>query len=343
MPRKRPTLEEIASVAGVSRSTVSRVINDAPNVRKAVRQRVKRVVREMGYYPNAAARSLAGQRSQTLAVVIPETINTVFLDPFFPNVLRGIAEVTSAHHYHMLLSMVERPSEKDFYRRALRSQMLDGVVIVSALMDDPLIPYLLRDHIPFVLIGRHDDPRVSYVDVDNLGGAYMATTHLLQGGRRRVATITGPLDMVPGLDRRAGYRTALLKAGYPVDDALIVKGDFTEAGGRAAMAQLLPLAPDAVFVASDLMALGALSALWEAGCCVPDDVAVIGFDDAPVAAYTDPPLTTVRQPVTDLGRTAARLLLRLLQEGQAGPLRQTLPTELIVRASCGHYFSITTV
>jgi len=124
---------------------------------------------------------------------------------------------------------------------------------------------------------------------------------------------------------------------------LIVEGDFTEAGGRAAMAQLLPLAPDAVFVASDLMALGALSALWEAGCCVPDDVAVIGFDDAPVAAYTDPPLTTVRQPVTDLGRTAARLLMRLLQEEQAGPLCQTLPTELIVRASCGHCFLTTAV
>ncbi len=342
MSRNRPTLEEIADVAGVSRSTVSRVINNEPNVRAAVRQRVQRVVREMGYYPNVAARRLAGQRSQTLAVVIPETINTVFLDPFFPNVLRGIAEVTNAHHYHLMLSMVDRPSEQDFYHRALRSQMLDGVIIVSALIDDPLIPQLLRDPLPFVLIGRHDDPRVSYVDADNLGGARIATAHLLQSGRRRVATITGPLDMVPGLDRRAGYRSALRKAGHPVDDALIVQGDFTQAGGRAAMTQLLPLAPDAVFVASDLMALGALSVLWEAGCCVPDDVAVIGFDDAPVAAYADPPLTTVRQPVTDLGRTAARTLLRLIKEEQEEPLRQTLPTELIVRASCGHPFIITT-
>jgi DNA-binding LacI/PurR family transcriptional regulator len=166
----------------------------------------------------------------------------------------------------------------------------------------------------------------------------MATVHLLQGGRRRIATITGPLNMVPGLDRRAGYRSALRKAGHAIDDALMVEGDFTEAGGRAAMARLLPLAPDAVFVASDLMALGALSALWEAGCCVPDDVAVVGFDDAPVAAYTDPPLTTVRQPVTDLGRTAARTLLRLLEAEKEEALRQTLPTELIVRASCGHHF-----
>jgi LacI family transcriptional regulator len=336
MTPRTPTLEEIAQVAGVSRSTVSRVINNEPNVRQEVRQRVWQVVDEMGYHPNVAARSLVSRRSQTLGVIIPETVNTVFVDPFFPQVLRGTADAANESKYYLMLSMVSQPLEEDFYRRALRSQMLDGVVIVSSRVGDPLIPRLLQDHIPFVTIGRRlHHPDVSYVDADNVRGARMATEHLLQHGRRRVATITGPSNMVPGLDRREGYRAALREAGLPINENLVAEGDFTEAGGYAAVEQLLPLEPDAVFVASDLMAVGALRALRQAGRRVPDDVALVGFDDAPVAAYTNPPLTTVRQPIYDLGVTAIKLLLRLLETETEGPLRTILATELVVRASCG--------
>jgi LacI family transcriptional regulator len=332
---KPPTLEEIAKAAGVSRSTVSRVINDEPNVRVEVRERVWKVVDEMGYHPNAAARSLASRRTRTLGVIVPQTVNTVFVDPFFPDVLRGIADAANESKYYLMLSMANQPMEDNFYRRVLRGQMLDGVVIVSARVGDPLIPRLLRDHILFVTVGRRPNhPDVSYVDVDNVHGARMATEHLLRHGRRRVATITGPADMVAGLDRREGYQTAVREAGLAVNEELIVEGDFTETGGYAAMEQLLPLEPEAVFVASDLMALGALRALQQAGQRVPEDVAVIGFDDAPIATYTNPPLTTVRQPVHQMGVTAIKLLLRLLEDEVKKPLRTILTTELVIRASC---------
>jgi LacI family transcriptional regulator len=336
MAPKRLTLEEIARIAGVSRSTVSRVVNDEPNVSVKVRQRVQRVVEEMGYHPNAAARSLVSRHSQTLGAVIPRAMNTVFVDPFFPYVLRGLAEAANENEYHLMLSMVDRPMEEDFYRRALCSQLLDGVIIVSALLDDPLVPRLLRDHIPFVIIGRHPhEVDANYVDADNVRGARMATEHLLRQGRQRVATITGPLNMIPGLDRREGYLTALRAAGIAIDEDLIVEGDFSEAGGFAAMQRLLPLEPDAVFIASDLMAAGALHALSRVGRRVPEDVAMVGFDDAPIATYTDPPLTTVRQPMYELGVNAVRLLIRLLEEDVDEPLRKILPTELVIRVSCG--------
>lgn len=336
MPHNRPTLEEIAKVAGVSRSTVSRVINDEPNVRPAVRQRVWEVVETMGYHPNAAARSLASRRSQVIGVIIPQTVNTVFADPFFPGVLRGIADAANEHKYHLMLSMVSPPLEEDFYRRALRSQLLDGVVIMSAFLDDPLIPRLLRDRIPFVIIGRYPrESAASYVDADNVRGSRMATAHLLRQGRQRMASITGPASMIAGLDRREGYQTALREADLPLEEKLIVAGDFTEASGYAAMQQLLPQEPDAVFVANDLMAVGALRAIRQAGRRVPEDVALVGFDDAQVAAYADPPLTTVRQPVYELGSTAIDLLLRLLESDTQSPLRAILPTELVIRASCG--------
>jgi LacI family transcriptional regulator len=207
---------------------------------------------------------------------------------------------------------------------------------VSALVDDPLIPKLARDRIPFVIIGRHlNGLNASYVDADNVRGARMATEHLMQHGRQHTATITGPLNMCPGQDRLQGYRAALRSAGSSIDENLIVEGDFTEAGGFATMQKLMPHRPDAVFIASDLMAVGALRALRQAGVRVPDDVALVGFDDAPIATYSDPPLTTVRQPVYELGVTAIKHLLRLLDKDIEGPLRTILPTELVIRASCG--------
>jgi len=331
-----PTLEQIAKAAGVSRSTVSRVINNKPNVSDEVRERVWRVVKEMGYHPHAAARSLASRRTRTLGIVIPQAVNTVFSDPYFSRVLHGIADAANEHQYHMFLAMVPPHQEDDFYRRSLRSQMLEGVVIISAFLDDALIPRLHRDGIPFVVIGRHPAiPEVNYVDVDNVHGAMMAVEHLMRLGRRRIATITGPMNMVAGVDRLEGWKTALRRNGHLVDESLIAEGDFTEAGGYLAMQRLLPHKPDAVFAANDLMVIGALRAIYEAGLRVPADIAVVGFDDAQVAAYSTPPLTTVRQPIYKLGRTAAELLFRLLEGRAPAPLRAILPTELVIRASCG--------
>lgn len=334
--RKTLTLEELAKMAGVSRSTVSRVVNEEPNVRADVRERVWQVIEEVGYHPNAAARSLASRRSQTLGVVIPEAMSKVFADPFFGSVLQGIAETADAHKYHLMLSIVTRPLEEDFYRRALRSQMLDGVVVLSAPVDDPLIPRLQHDRLPFVVVGRYlHDNGINYVDTDNVQGARMAVEHLSRYGRRCIATVSGPLNMSPGQDRLAGYRAALREAGLGVDDRLIVEGDFSQMSGYIGAQKVLRQRPDAMFVASDLMAAGALRAIREAGLRVPEDIAMVGFDDAQIAAFTDPPLTTVRQPVYQLGVSAIEMLLHLIESEAHGPLRTILPTELVVRDSCG--------
>jgi len=333
---KTLTLEKIAAMAGVSRSTVSRVVNNEPNVREETRKHVWEVINEMGYHPNAAARSLAGRRSHILGIVIPRAVNSLFVDPFFPLLLQGASEGTSKHGYLLMLSMLDRLAEQDFYHRAVRSRTMDGLVISSAMLDEPLVSLLLEDEIPFVNIGRlPDHPGISYIDVDNLHGARMAVNHLLELGRQRIATITGPLNTVVGLDRLEGYKTAFRSAGRTVDDALIAESDFTESGGYNVMQRLLAHNPDAVFVASDLMAFGAIRALRRAGYQVPDDVAVVGFDDAQIATLTEPKLTTVRQPTFELGRAAVELLCCLVEQEDALPQRQILSTELVIRASCG--------
>jgi LacI family transcriptional regulator len=216
------------------------------------------------------------------------------------------------------------------------SGLVDGVIVSSMLLNDSLVQALFEGDLPFMLVGRHPtDERASYVDADNIGGAREAVTHLLRLGRRRVATITGPQNMTAGADRLTGYLAALRDRGLLSDPSLIVEGDFTEAGGYRAMQQLLACRLDALFAASDIMAIGAMRALREASLRVPEDVAVVGFDDLPQSTHSDPPLTTVRQPIYRLGSTTVDTLLDLIDYPDSSPRRIVLPTELIVRASCG--------
>lgn len=334
-----PTLEEIAKLAGVSRSTVSRVINDQPNVRQQVRERVWQIVRETGYQPHAAARSLVTRRTRIVGVLIPEAVTTLFTDPFFLHLLRGITQTCNSQRYQLILSLFNDPAGPEaVYRRVVRSGHLDGVVVASAREDDPLIARLGNDRVPFVLVGRHTDDCVSYVDIDNIAAARMAVEHLIRLGHRRIGAITGPLNMTSGTDRLKGYRQALEAHRLPLEDALVVEGDFSEASGSAAAHRLLALSVSAIFAASDSMAVGALKAVREAGLQVPHDVALVGFDDLPLASAVQPPLTTVRQPIERLGSMAADLLLNLLEnppDGQAPAHHIVLPTKLIVRDSCG--------
>jgi LacI family transcriptional regulator len=333
------TLEEIAKLAGVSRSTVSRVVNDQPNVREHVRERVWQVIRDTGYQPHAAARSLVTRRSHIISVVIPESVTILFTEPFFVLFLSGVTGACNTNRYHLMLSLFNDPTgEEDMYRRVVRSGYVDGVIISSIHMDDPLVPKLLRDGIPFVMAGRHPDERVSYVDVDNVTASRMAVEHLIHLGHRRIATITGPLSMASGEDRLEGYRQALETHRIPVDAALIVEGDFTEGSGRAATQRLLSSSPTAIFAASDSMAVGALKVLREVDLRVPEDVALVGFDDVPLASAVEPALTTVRQPIERLGSMAAELLLNLLEhplDEQAPAHKIVLPAKLVVRDSCG--------
>jgi LacI family transcriptional regulator len=333
------TLEKVGKLAGVSRSTVSRVVNGHPNVRDEVRERVWQVIRETGYQPHAAARSLVTRRTRILGAIIPETVTTLFVDPFFPLLLRGITETCNAHNYHLMLSLLNGPPRQDeLYRRLVHSGHLDGVLVASARMDDPLSPQLLHDDVPFILVGRHSDSRVGYVDVDNVAAARMAVEHLIRLGHKRIATITGPLSMASGEDRLVGYRQALEAHRIPVEDELIVEGDFTEDSGAVGMQRLLPASPSALFAASDSMAVGAMKALREADLRIPEDVALVGFDDVPIASAIEPALTTVRQPIERLGSMAADLLLNLVEDPsdtEAPAHRLILPAKLIVRDSCG--------
>ena len=333
------TLEQIAGLASVSRSTASRVVNDQPGVRDDVRERVWTVVHQTGYQPHAAARSLVTRRTQVVAVVIPETVTRLFTDPFFPRLLSGVAASCNARHYHLMLSLFNGPDgQAEMYGRVIGSGHLDGVIVASAHTNDPLFPRMLKDGVPFVLAGRHPDERVNYVDVDNIGGARMAVEHLIRLGHTQIATITGPLSMAHGEDRLLGYRQALEAHRLAVDERLIVEGDYTEESGSMGMRRLLSASPTALFAASDVMAIGALKALREAGLRVPEDVALVGFDDVSIASAIVPALTTVRQPIEHLGSMAADLLLNSLASppGAHAPAnRLILPTKLVVRDSCG--------
>lgn len=330
------TLNELAKHAGVSRSTASRVINNQPNVDPATRAKVLSAAKTLNYQPNVAARGLAAGRTGILGLVIPMGVSALFTDPYFPLLIQGISSACHKYDHSVMLWLAEPEYERRTIRQILSGGLIDGVIVASALTDDTLFEALRKDGKPSVLIGRHPgDPTVSYVDVDNINSAREIVAHLLRLGYRRVATITGPANMIAGADRWNGYLEALRERGIPQDPSLIVEGDFTEAGGYAAVQRLLPFKPEAVFIASDAMAAGALRALREAGLSVPGDIAVAGFDDMPFAARTDPPLTTVRQPIQRAGSVAVETLIDLVAHPNSLPRRIILPTELVIRGSCG--------
>ena len=334
--RNGTTLEEVATRAGVSRATVSRVVNDSPRVSDDVRRAVQAAVVELGYVPNRAARSLVTRRSGSIGVVIAEPTEVLFSDPFFPRLLRGISASLSARDLQLVLLMPSSAKETQGTADYLTAGHVDGALLVSLHDHDPLPGRMAEAHFPVVVSPRPRRPMsVSYVDVDNQGGAHSAVAHLIAAGRQVVATVAGPTDMAPGVDRLAGYRDALVEAGLGTDPGLEAVGDFTQESGAAAMERLLQARPDidAVFAASDLMAAGALSVLTAAGRRVPEDVAVVGFDDSPVASSTRPPLTSVRQPIEEMGHEMARLLIDAIEGGDAVPRRVILATELIERAS----------
>jgi len=336
-PAGRLTIEEVALAARVSRSTVSRVINNHPSVRPHVRQRVEDVIAQLRYSPRAAARSLASRRTQSVGLLIPRSAALIFADPFFPHVIQGITETCSRRGYFLMLSMVTAEREQDFYERVIAGHHVDGLLMLSSDVDDPILPMLIRDATPLVLVGRHPYlPEVSSADVDNLGGARAAVRHLIELGHERIATITGPLFMAAAMDRRDGYKQALAEALIPIRPEMIREADFTQAGGHFCMRALLEIdrPPTAVFTASDPMAIGAIRAIVEAGLSVPRDISVVSFDDLPLSRMLTPPLTTIHQPLYELGAAAADLLLNRLENPSEDPTLHTrLPTHLVVRDS----------
>lgn len=338
----RPTLEEVAARAGVGRGTVSRVINGSPRVSERTRAAVEEAVAELGYVPNTAARALAANRTDSIAVVVPEPESRFFAEPYFSDIIHGVGAALAETDMQLLLTFAGGDRERRRLAQYLAAHRVDGVLLVSVHADDPLPDLLEQLDIPAVISGRRSaDETLASVDSDNFAGARAAVDHLVARGRRTIATITGRLDVYGAQRRLDGYRDALAEAGHQVDEALIVQGDFTEEGGRRAMAELLERAPalDAVFAGSDVMAAGARQVLRTAGRRIPDDVALVGFDDSAIARHMDPPLTSVRQPIAEMGRTMTDVLLSEIADDRPAAARRLyrpqiiLPTELVERAS----------
>jgi LacI family transcriptional regulator len=331
------TLEDIAKQAGVSRSTVSRVVNDDPNVSDKVRAHVNQVILSTGYHPHAAARSLASKHSWTLGLVLPRTVSTFFTDPYFPRLTQGIALACNRYNYTLALFLMDtNEDEKRIFPRIARKGMLDGIILQTGRRVDNLTESLIKSELPVIIVGRPFETNgVSYLDVDNFDAAQRAVCHLINLGYKRIATITGLVDSTAGIDRREGYLKAFLDNGRSVDDELIIEGDFTERSGYLAMQKLLPAMPDAVFAASDTMAIGAIMAVREAGLRVPSDIAFVGFDDLPIATQFDVKLTTVRQPIVQFGAKAVEILLDIINNGIKPSRRVIMETELVIRESCG--------
>jgi LacI family transcriptional regulator len=334
-PVARPTLEEVARVAGVSRATVSRVINGSPKVSADVLAVVEKAIAELNYVPNRAARSLAARATMSIALVVPENAHRFFGDPYFADVVQGISERLDDSDYVLNLQLTHPSSPSEKTRRYLLGGNVDGAIVVSHHSGDHFLASLGRS-LPVVFggrpLGQIANPGDYYIDVDNRLGARHGVEHLISRGRKRIATITGPADMPAAVDREMGWRDALRAAG--LSDNRIALGDFTEAGGIRAALTLIDDHPDldAIFVASDLMASGVLLALAERGLRVPDDVAIVGFDNSPYATRGRIGLTTVAQPSLEMGVVMADTLLRLLAGEQVGHVTM-METQLVVRDS----------
>ena len=334
MPKRRPTSADVAAMARVSRTTVSFVLNNraGATIPFETRQRVLDAAATLDYHPNSVARQLARGASRSIGLVLRQSPEQVANDGLLAETLRGLASVVRAAEHRVLVETLV-PGEGR-YADLVRSGRTDGLIVSGPRYDDDELVELARDGFPVVIQGYLPGLGVPSVDVDNEAGARLAVEHLLGLGHRRIACITNAsLAYTAASERLAGYREALSEAGLSEDAALVAEGAFDATSGHRAVNEILArTTPDAVFVASDVVAIGALAGLREAGLTVPGDVSVVGFDAIPLAAYLDPPLTTLSLPAHDLGRAAGRAILdRIAGRPVAG--RTLLPTELIVRAS----------
>ncbi|KQV70101.1 LacI family transcriptional regulator [Nocardioides sp. Root122] len=330
------TLGEVARLAGVSKATASRAINGRSKVSAKAQTAVLDAVRQLGYTPNGTARSLVTRRTGSVAVILPESDERIFSDPFFARMLHLVSRSLREHDLQLVLLLAEPGDEEERLLKYLRGRYVDGAIVASHHRDDRLAEHLSDLALPCVFIGRPwlGSERVSYVDSDNAAAARHAVRVLLDAGRRRIATIAGPRDMRAGHDRLEGWRHELADAGLDTD--LVAYGDFTEAGGAEACASLLDATGDidGIFAASDLMAQGAMRELAARGIRVPDDVSIVGYDDLGVAEHTRPPLTTLHNPIGSMVTEAVRLLIEAIAEGGRGaPRRVVFVPELVRRAS----------
>jgi DNA-binding LacI/PurR family transcriptional regulator len=324
-------IKDVATRAGVSVATVSRVLNQNPRVKPHLRERVLQAMAELDYRPSGIARNMRNQSARVIGLIISDIQN-----PFFTALVRAVEDVAYENQYTVLLcNSDEDPQKEQLYADVLSTERVAGVIIVPTSRDS-CIPLLSR-HIPVVMADRKvAGPATDSVTLDNIGGAYQATAHLIGLGHRRIGLVAAPLHVSVGLERRQGYEKALREHGIPLDESVIRTGNFKESGGYRAASELLDLdpRPTAIFAINNLMTMGTLQAIHERGLRIPEDISVIGFDDMPWLPLLVPPLTAVRQPVYQIGAEAARLLFRRMREGPQKPVETiVLQPELIIRGS----------
>jgi len=335
------SLKRIAALAGVSKSTVSRVINNDPHVSPRTRQKVQAIIDAEQFHVNPAARALASNKTQIIGVVITNDIGVLFDTSFyFPTILRGIAEATRARDYALLLIIGDKYEDDiRFTRRIVNNQIMDGVIIVSPTIGHPLIDELIKMDIPFVSADRieHDHADINYITVENVESSRTAVNHMIRLGRRKIAIIVGDRRIIDSTDRLDGYRLALQDAGIPYDERLVIGNDFTYQSGYQAIQHLLEegIEFDGVYASQSNLSVGALNALLDAGITIPDDVSLVAFDDLAESLNPTMGITTMRQDVLKKGYELTDTLIDLTLGKSDAPIQRFLPTELVIRETCG--------
>ncbi|MBN1318059.1 MAG: LacI family DNA-binding transcriptional regulator [Anaerolineales bacterium] len=338
MVRKRITSQDVADRAGVSRTTVSFVLNNVEaKISEETRLRVRQIAEDMGYVPNAAARALARRKTHTLALVLIRRAINLTSDAFLPSVMQGCIDVLRPAGFRLLLEPVAHADEPDVYLNLVRGRQIDGIILSGPRSDDIQLAELIDSGFPVVLLGQLPEKSANFVDVDNHQAARRAVEYLIKQGHKRIGCITNaPPQYTSAADRLEGYKDALAKYNIPFDAELVKFGNFIPESGHQAARTLLHKSddhPTALFVASDVVAIGAMSAIQELGYSIPGDIALVGFDDVPMARFLSPPLTTMRLPALDLGRSAAKMILSCIQDNGSIPQQVFLNTELVVRES----------
>ena len=331
-------IDDIARLAFVSRSVVSRVLNNRPNVSDEARARVQKVIEQYNYRPSATARSLATDRTYEISILAPRKQDDVLANGFWSLIFLGIAEQCIERGYFVSLTMISREVEAHLNDRILNGHNFDGYILISKEVADQTVPALRKREMPTVLIGRDpDSPDLHSVDVENIDGGYKATKHLLDLGHRHIAAITGPLHSPESIDRLDGFKKAHQEAAVPVIETLCVEGEYSQQGGYDCMQRLLSHTPrpTAVFCVADAQATGALLALHRAGLTAPEDVSVIGYDDLPISRFTTPPLTTMRQPIYHMGERAAGIVIDQIEGKISEVMHVHLQADLVIRETCG--------
>lgn len=338
--KKYPRTKDIAKLAGVSRTTVSFVLNNRTDVKisEATRKKVLNIAKELDYYPHAIATSLVKNKTRTIGLILCQRLESVFSDAFLPRVLLGVSTVAQNKDYKILLQYVEDLTKKGTYYSLAREKRIDGIILSGPMSDDKELLRLKDENFPIVLMGQIGEDNFSYSDIDNVKAAKNAVQHLISHGHKRIAIITNaPLNYTASESRLSGYKSALEENSIPYDEELIGIGDFTPQSGFKEMQKLLSLKklPTAIFVASDVVAFGVMDALKKGGMKIPQDIALVGFDNVNLSEYVDPPLTTVDLPGYEIGKNAANILIDNIENNKNDNKKIILETHLVIRKSCG--------